>query len=110
MVLRVRLLILLAVLASVGVGLATPGTACARVPPTGASFHVSVLDRIGDPTFKLLAERGAVGLLRPSYGPTTNRRRALAELVPGSEVNARLGGVPAGKPPIDVTRAAVFPN
>ncbi len=28
----------------------------------------------------------------------------------GSEVNARLGGVPKGKPLIDVTRAAVFPN
>jgi hypothetical protein len=48
--------------------------------------------------------------MRPGYGPTTNRRRALAELVRGSEVNARLGGVPKGKPLLDVTRAAVFPN
>ena len=110
MVRPVRLLALLAVLASVGVGLAMPGTASARQTPTGAPFHVYVLDKIGDPTFKLLAERGAVGLLRPSYGPTTNRRRALAELVRGSEVNARLGGVPEGKPLIDVTRTAVFPN
>ena len=110
MVRPVRLLALLAVLASVGVVLAVPGTASARQTPTGAPFHVYVLDRIGDPTFKLLAERGAVGLLRPGYGPTTNRRRALAELVRGSEVNARLGGVPKGKPLIDVTRAAVFPN
>jgi hypothetical protein len=30
--------------------------------------------------------------------------------VRGTEVNARLGGVPKGKPLIDVTRAAVFPN
>lgn len=110
MVRPVRLLALLAVLASVGVVLAMPGTASARQTPIGASFHVYVLDRIGDPTFKLLAERGAVGLLRPGYGPTTNRRRALAELVRGTEVNARLGGVPKGKPLIDVTRAAVFPN
>jgi hypothetical protein len=110
MVRPVRLLALLAVLASVGVVLAMPGTASARQTPTGAPFHVYVLDKIGDPTFKLLAERGAVGLMRPGYGPTTNRRRALAELVRGSEVNARLGGVPKGKPLIDVTRAAVFPN
>ena len=110
MVRPVRLLLLLAVLASLGVVLAMPGTASARVTPTGASFHVYVLDRIGDPTFQLLADRGAVGLLRPGYGPTTNRRRALAELVRGTEVNARLGGVPKGKPLIDVTRAAVFPN
>jgi hypothetical protein len=110
MVQPVRLLLLLAVLASLSVVLAMPGTASARVTPTGASFHVYVLDRIGDPTFQLLADRGAVGLLRPGYGPTTNRRRALAELVRGTEVNARLGGVPKGKPLIDVTRAAVFPN
>ena len=110
MVRPVRLLALLAVLASVGVVLAAPGTASARQTPTGAPFHVYVLDKIGDPTFKLLAERGAVGLLRPGYGPTTNRRRALAELVRGAEVSARLGGVPKGKPLINPTRAAVFPN
>ena len=105
-----RLFALLAVLASVGVVLAMPGTAAARVTPTGARFHVYVLDKISNPTFKLLAERGAVGLLRPGYGPTTNRRRALAELVRGTEVNARVGGVPTGRPLIDVTGAAVFPN
>jgi hypothetical protein len=110
MVRPVRLLALLAVLASVGVVLATPGTAAARQTPTGASFHVYVLDHIGDPTFAVLAERGAVGLLRPGYGPTTNRRRALAELVRGTEVNARLGGVPKGKPLLNVTRAVAFPN
>jgi len=107
---RLRLLALLAVPVAVAVTLATPGTASARVTPTGASFHVYVLDRISDPLFALLSERGAVGLLRPSYGPTTNRRRALAELVRGTEVNARLGGVPKGKPLINVTKTAVFPN
>ncbi|HZT84630.1 MAG TPA: hypothetical protein VE984_04315 [Gaiellaceae bacterium] len=110
MVRPARLLALLAVLASAAVVLATPGTAAARQTPTGASFHVFILDHIGDRTFATLAERGAVGLLRPGYGPTTNRRRALAELVRGTEVNARLGGVPKGKPLINVTRAAVFPN
>src|SRR5207245_6566079 len=60
-----------------------------------------------DLTFNSLAERGAVGLLRPGYGPTTNRHRALAELVRGTEVNARLGGVPKGKPVIDVSKTEI---
>ena len=110
MVRPVRLIALLAVLLSVGVALAAPGTAAARQTPTGASFRVYILDRISDKTFALLANRGAVGLLRPGYGPTTNRRRALAELVRGSEVNARLGGVPKGRPLINTTATAFFPN
>jgi hypothetical protein len=65
---------------------------------------------MSDATFRLLAERGAVGLLRPGYGPTTNRRRALAELVRGTETNARLGGVPKGKPQLNVHNASVYPN
>ena len=111
MVRPVRLLALLAVLASVGVVLASPGTASARPNPLGEGLmHVVVVDRISNATFKLLAERGAVGLLRPGYGPTTNRRRALAELVRGSEVNARLGGVPKGKPLINVNSTTAFPD
>ena len=110
MVRPVRLLPLLAALAAVAVVLAAPGTAAARYAPVGASFRVVVLDRISDANFAALAERGAVGLLRPGYGPTTNRRRALAELVRGTEVNARLGGVPKGKPLIDAGKASVFPN
>jgi hypothetical protein len=111
MVRQVRLIALLAVLVSVGVVLAAPGTASARQNPLGESgMHVVVVDRVSDATFKVLAERGAVGLLRPSYGPTTNRRRALAELVRGTEVNARLGGVPKGKPLINVNSTSVFPD
>ncbi len=110
MVRPVRLLPLLAVLAAVAVGLAAPGPAAARQQPLGAQFRVIVLDRISDATFVSLAQHGAVGLLRPGYGPTTNRRRALAELVRGAELNARLGGVPKGKPVIDVSKASVFPN
>src|SRR4051812_31963217 len=110
MVRPTRLLALLAVLAAVAVALAAPGAASARQNPTGENFWVVVLDRISDATFATLAERGAVGLLRPSYGPTTNRRRALAELVRGTEVSARLGGVPKGKPLIDAQKASVFPN
>jgi hypothetical protein len=110
MVRPVRLLALLAVLASVGVVLAAPGTAGARVTPLGERPHVVVVDRISDATWATLAERGAVGLLRAGYGPTTNRRRALAELVRGTEVNARFGGVPKGKPLLNTNKASVYPN
>jgi hypothetical protein len=93
-----RLLPLLALVATVVAVLGAPGQAQAREWPRGAEFRVVVLDRIPDAMFTALAHRGAVGLLRPGYGPTTNRRRSLAELVRGAEVNARLGGVPSGKP------------
>ena len=112
MVRPVRLVALLAVLLSVGVALAAPGSAAARVTPRGEKLRsgVIVVDRMSDATFRLLARRGAVGLLRPGYGPTTNRRRALAELVRGTEVNARLGGVPQGRPLINVHNATVYSN
>jgi hypothetical protein len=100
-----RLVPLLATLVAVAVALVAPGTASARQQPIGAQFRVVVLNRITDSTFASLARRGAVGLMRPGVGPTTNRRRALAELVRGAEVNARLGGVPPGKPLIDTDKA-----
>jgi hypothetical protein len=107
---RVCLVPLVAVLAAAALALASPGPAAARQTPLGAPFHVYVLDQIDHATFEALAHRGAVGLLRPGYGPTANRRRALAELVRGAEVNARLGGVPGGKPLINASKAHVFPN
>jgi hypothetical protein len=112
MVRPVRLVALLAGLLSVGVALSAPGSASARVTPPGQGFlgGVVVVDRISDSAFKMLAERGAVGLLRPSYGPTTNRRRALAELVRGTEVNSRLGGVPRGRPLINTNKTSVVPD
>jgi hypothetical protein len=110
MVRPVRLLPVLAVLAAVGVAFAAPGPAAARLTPRGEYFQVFVLDRISDKTFASLAERGAVGLLRAGYGPTTNRKGALAELVRGAASTARLGRIPQGKPLIDVTKASVFPN
>src|SRR5579862_9188806 len=110
MVRPVRLVPLLALLAAVSVALLAPGQAAARSQPADADFHVYILGHINDATLAMLAERGAVGLLRPGYGPTTNRRRALAELVRGAETNARLGGVPRGKRLIDAQKAEVFPN
>lgn len=110
MVRPVRLLALLAVVLAAVVALAAPGSASARLAPAPERLHVVIVDRISDATWAELARRGAVGLLRPSYGPTTNRRRALAELVRGAEVNARLGGVPAGKPLINTNKASVYPD
>ena len=106
----VRLVALLGVLLSLCVALAAPGTASAHPTPQGELSGVVVVDRINDATFAQLARRGAVGLLRAGYGPTTNRRRALAELVRGTEVNARLGGVPKGRPQLNTNKASVYPN
>src|SRR5579862_1457973 len=110
MVRPVRLVPLLALLAAVSVALLAPGQAAARSKPADADFHVYILGHINDATLAMLAERGAVGLVRPGYGPTTNRRRALAELVRGAEVNARLGGVPKGRPLINAAKAGAYPN
>ena len=104
------LLRMIVVVSAVSAALVAPGLASARLSPAGAPFRVIVLNRISDGTFALLAERGAVGLVRPGYGPTTNRRRALAELVRGAEVNARLGGAPRGDPLVVAGKARVFPN
>lgn len=110
MVKPVGVVFMLVLLFVVAVALAAPGPAAARQQPAGTPFRVIVLDRISDATFASLADRGAVGLLRPSYGPTTNRRRALSELVRATEVNGLLGGVPKGEPLIDASKANVFPN
>ena len=56
---------------------------CAHDAAGAQIRHVVVVDRMSDAAFAALARRGAVGLLRPSFGPTTSRRRALAELVRG---------------------------
>jgi hypothetical protein len=110
MVRPIRLVALLGVLLAVVVALAAPGSASARLSPRGETRGVVVVDRMSNATFAELARRGAVGLFRPGYGPTTNRRRALAELVRGSEVNARLGGIPKGRPLINANKASIFPN
>jgi hypothetical protein len=109
MVRPVRVLPLLAMLVAAGVALVAPSPAAARNEgQQAAPFTVVVVDRMSHATFELLAKRGAVGLLRPSYGPTTNRRRALAELVRGAETNARLGGVPKGRRLVDANKIPIF--
>ena len=57
-----------------------------------------------------LSREGAVGLLVPGVGPTTNRRQALASLVRGELENARLGGVPKGRVLISTSAANIIPR
>ncbi|HTZ07120.1 MAG TPA: hypothetical protein VMB53_15395 [Gaiellaceae bacterium] len=104
--LRVRLVIPLAVLAV----LVAAGTAQARTVPSQPPFRVLVFDHLTQSQYHYLAKRGAVGLLVPGVGPTTNRRQALAEMLRGSEVNARLGGVPSGPRLITASAASGYPT
>lgn len=66
--------------------------------PPGAQFSTIVADRMTDAQFAALARRGAVGLMRPGFGPTTSRHSAFAELVRGAEVNSHIGRTPPGRP------------
>jgi hypothetical protein len=91
--LRVLLFSLLAA-AAIAAGSAVP--ASARTVPGSPPFRVIILDHMAGWQLRLFAKHGAVGLLMPGVGPTTNFRQALAQLVRGEEVNAHLGGVPAG--------------
>jgi hypothetical protein len=92
-----RFILIPAALAAV-VALAAPGVASARTSPLGARYRVVVVDRLSDAAFATLARRGAVGLMRPGFGPTTSHRSAFAELVRGAEVNSHIGGTPPGAP------------
>jgi hypothetical protein len=93
-----RLVLLLAVAAAAVAALAVPGTASARLNPPKPPFRVVIVDRMSDAGFAALARRGAVGLMRPGFGPTTSRRSAFAELIRGAELNSHIGGMPPGKP------------
>src|SRR5262249_19795123 len=93
-----RLVLLLAVASAAVSALVVPGTASARPSPVGAAFRVIVVDQLGDRVFTALAHRGAVGVMRPGFGPTTTRPSAYAELIRGAEINARRAGVPPGSP------------
>jgi len=86
-------------------------TAPAGAKPTPGSprLRVIIVDSLGPTQFRHLAARGAVGLLVPGVGPTTNRRQALAALVRGAEVNAHLGGVPTGPRLLSASRASRVP-
>jgi hypothetical protein len=110
--LRARRSPVLAVLAVAVAALAAvqAPAAGARTLPAQQPFRVLVLPHLTDSQLRALAKQGAVGLLVPGVGPTTNRRRALAGLVRGEQVNARLGGVPSGAPLIATTAATGTPT
>ena len=107
--LRVRLL-LLPLLVVAGAVLATAEPAGAKTVPMQPPFRVLVFDSLTQSQFHYLAKKGAVGLLVPGVGPKTNRRQALAEMLRGAEVNARLGGVPSGPRLITAAAATGYPS
>ncbi len=78
------------------VALAVAVPAEAKTVPGSPPFRVVILDHITGWQLRDFARHGAVGLLVPGAGPTTNRRQALAQLVRGRQMNAHLGGVPTG--------------
>src|ERR1700758_345190 len=88
---------LLTCLVAAGAALLAAAPAGARPVPGSPPFRILIMDHVSTSQFAQLAKRGAVGLLVPGVGPSTNRRQALAELERGTEVNARMGGVPAGR-------------
>jgi hypothetical protein len=88
---------LLTCLAAAAAALLAAAPAGARTVPGSPPFRILIMDHVSTSQFAQLAKRGAVGLLVPGVGPSTNRRQALAELERGTEVNARMGGVPAGR-------------
>jgi len=88
--------LLLSVLVLVLIALVAAAPAAAKTVPGSPPFRVLIFDHLNQSQFRHLAARGAVGLLVPGVGPTTNFRQALAQLERGAEVNSRLGGVPKG--------------
>ena len=77
-------------------GLLSAVPAAAKTVPAEPPYRVFIYDHLSSGEVRGLSRHGAVGLLVPGVGPTTNRRQALAEMLRGAEVNARLGGVPRG--------------
>jgi hypothetical protein len=101
---------LLTSLAAVVGALLAAAPAGARTVPGSPPFRILIMDHISTSQFAQLAKRGAVGLLVPGVGPTTNRRQALAELVRGAETNARMGGVPTGRRLVGANRVTGTPT
>jgi hypothetical protein len=82
----------------------------AKTVPGSPPFRVVILDHITGWQLRDFARHGAVGLLVPGAGPTTNRRQALAQLVRGRQMNAHLGGVPQGPRLLSTNAATGTPS
>jgi hypothetical protein len=91
-------------------GLIAAPAASAKTVPGPPPFRVVIVDHLNMRQFRHLAAHGAVGLMVPGVGPTTNFRQALAQLVRGAEVNARLGGVPRGPRLLSAAEVTGLPN
>ena len=105
---RGRRLLLLSLIALAVIVPATP--AAAKTVPGSPAFHVVILDHMTGWQLRRFAREGAVGLLVPGTGPTTNRRQALAQLVRGVRADAYLGGVPNGHPLLSANQATGTPS
>ena len=106
--LRRRRLLLFSLIALAGIIPAAP--AAAKTVPASPPFRVVILDHMAGWQLRQFARHGAVGLLVPGAGPTTNRRQALAQLVRGRQQNAHLGGVPSGPPILSANSATGTPS
>jgi hypothetical protein len=106
--LRRRRLLLFSLIALAGLIPVAP--AAAKTVPAAPPFRVIILDHMAGWQLRLLARHGAVGLLVPGAGPTTNRRQALAQLVRGRQMNAHLGGVPQGPALLSANLATGTPS
>ena len=103
---RRHLLICLIALAAV----VPAAPAAAKTVPGSAPFRVVILDHMAGWQLRLFARHGAVGLLVPGTGPTTNRRQSLAQLVRGVREDSYLGGVPKGPPLLSANLATGTPS
>jgi len=106
--LRRRRLLLFSLIALAGIVPATP--ALAKTVPGSPPFRVVILDHMAGWQLRQFARNGAVGLLVPATGPTTNRRQALAQLVRGVREDSDLGGVPPGPPLLTASAATGTPS
>ena len=106
--LRRRRLLLFSLIALAGIIPAAP--AAAKTVPGSPPFRVIILDHMAGWQLRQFARHGAVGLLVPGTGPTTNRRQALAQLVRGVRQVSYLGGVPTGPRLLTATAATGTPS
>lgn len=91
-------------------GLVLAAPAAAKTVPGSPPFRVVILDHMAGWQLRDFARHGAIGLLVPGTGPSTNRRQALAQLVRGVRENSYLGGVPAGPSLLSVNAVTGTPT
>lgn len=111
---------MLFILCAVGAALAWSGAAAARRDGPGLALHplharaphfrVFVVPNITDRQLARLARRGAVGLMVPGVGATTNRRYAVASLIRGMDISPYLHRVPTAGVLFGLSHASRLPR